>query len=182
MYPNANSIRGLLTMHSSFLALCPVSVFNALEKKALQNYSPLCLVEQNIDPAPEFTTAAIDDSDIFAPVIDMSPSTASWHYSEMRRRATSDEDNEILGPASTTKTSNVPAGNRARFPVIATPQNLFLIPNYSPLAPRPPSLLYHHSSAGPDPAEGKNTHQVFDLFEDQSPPESLMMEREEDDK
>ena len=163
-------------MLSSFLAFCPLSVVDVFEKKIEQHDHSLHLLTHNIDP---ITIPIIKDKDVVQDSGRSSPSGIRQDR-DSQQRAIKDGSNQSPGDASANHRDIVPRRFHIPVPDSAMTGDNSSVQSYAQSAPQARGFLYHRSVAMEEPARGRSTRRNVDLPEDPSPPESLMIQREED--
>ena len=174
----------LLMVHSSFSAMCPLSIANRLEKKIGRSDSLLSLLMHNVDPDPDYTLPTVNYG---VPLNAREfPKTGLLRDFEARLAVAGEEDDHYQRKASIANLKV--AAPKAHVTALGGPMPKDMFPTFqlpqpaSPPTPKIQDLPRNQNPNGHRPARGKSTRPVFEMPEDESPPESLMVERKEDNK
>ena len=167
---------GLLTLRSAYYALCPLSVLHILENKLGDSQSQLFLLKHSLDPAPHVTLAKIGGSAVVSPSFEY-PEKGLWHDYESRQHGVAHNDHQLQDGALAKKLNDIRAETYVTALGGAIPHDMFPADNFAHLAPR------EHKQSRPSGPIAQTTlaGKMFELPDDASPPESLMIQREEDD-
>lgn len=154
-------------------------MLTTLENKLGSSHNQLSLLKHNLDPAPHVTWARIKEQGLVSSETEH-PEMGLWHEYESRRYALADDDHQLQDGIIDKKLNNIQAETYVTALGGAIPHDMFPANNFSHLAP--PAREKSHT---PDPAAhmtsaGKNKGKKFELPDDTSPPESLMVQREDD--
>ncbi|KAF2238013.1 hypothetical protein EV356DRAFT_508592 [Viridothelium virens] len=168
----------MLTQTSAFLALCPLSITITLENRVGQADSQLCLVEHNVDPAPLLATTPGEDSDDIVPIIRTLSETDAWYDQGPRKRKIMNTQAWVRSQAFPTTFEGVTIDTHVTSLGGPMPKDMFPVYNNPQAAPQngDPSNSQGSTRVKLDKAKGKRP--IFELAEDPSPPESLMIQRE----
>ncbi|KAI9694600.1 MAG: hypothetical protein M1822_000216 [Bathelium mastoideum] len=166
------------TGQASLYAICSLPVLRNLESKIGKNHSPLCLIKHNLDPSLEANAHITESQDQDIPCSAGPSESDLWHDRETGSRKIGGGRNQSQKDVLARSLNKIRAETYATALGGAMPHDMFPADNFASLAPLEHRKIRHQSPARSKSDKGKTSRRIFDLSEDPSPPESLMIQRE----